>query len=80
LRGHTSGLAVPVFVVDAPGGGGKIPIQPDYLLSYQDGRALLRNFQGRRFRYNDPVVGPSATNGTSKARQPRRARKAATID
>ena len=55
LRGHTSGLAVPVFVVDAPGGGGKIPIQPNYLMSYQNGRALLRNFQSRQFRYDDPV-------------------------
>jgi lysine 2,3-aminomutase len=58
LRGHTSGLAVPVFVVDAPGGGGKIPIQPDYLLSYRDGHAQLRNFQGRRFGYDDPPVEP----------------------
>jgi lysine 2,3-aminomutase len=71
LRGHTSGLAVPVFVVDAPGGGGKIPIQPDYLLSYRNGRALLRNFQGRRFGYDDPP-GP----GAPKARRRRRARTA----
>ncbi len=56
LRGHTSGLAVPTFVVDAPGGGGKIPIQPDYLLSYQDGVAKLRNFQGRLFQYHDPAA------------------------
>jgi lysine 2,3-aminomutase len=71
LRGHTSGLAVPVFVVDAPGGGGKIPIQPDYLLSYRNGHALLRNFQGRRFSYDDPP-GP----GTQKMRRRRRARTA----
>ena len=54
LRGHTSGLAVPTYVIDAPGGGGKIPIQPQYLLGYEDGRATLRNYQGRRFEYDDP--------------------------
>lgn len=55
LRGHTSGLAVPTYVIDAPGGGGKIPIQPQYLIAYQNGRAVLRNFQGRIFEYGDPV-------------------------
>ncbi|MEA2625800.1 MAG: lysine 2,3-aminomutase [Candidatus Binatota bacterium] len=58
LRGHTSGLAVPTYVIDAPDGGGKVPLQPDYLLSYRGGRARLRNFQGRRFRYDDPVHAP----------------------
>jgi lysine 2,3-aminomutase len=53
LRGHTSGLAVPQFVVDAPGGGGKVPINPQYVLSYEDGRALLRNYQGRVYEAND---------------------------
>lgn len=53
LRGHTSGLAIPTYVVDAPGGG-KIPIQPQYLLSYTDGRATLRNYQGQLFEYDDP--------------------------
>lgn len=59
LRGHTSGLAVPTFVVDAPGGGGKIPITPDYLVSYdaEEGRAVLKNFQGREIEYLDPGVG-----------------------
>ncbi len=55
LRGHTSGLAIPTYVIDAPGGGGKIPIQPQYLLAYENGRAILRNFQGRIFQYDDPV-------------------------
>jgi lysine 2,3-aminomutase len=72
LRGHTSGLAVPVFVVDAPGGGGKIPIQPDYLLSYRNGHAVLRNFQGRRFGYDDPPSKPDKM----RARRPRKARSA----
>jgi len=55
LRGHTSGLAVPTYVIDAPEGGGKVPIQPQYLVSYRGGRAILRNFQHRVFDYLDPV-------------------------
>jgi len=55
LRGHTSGLAVPTYVIDAPEGGGKVPIQPQYLVSYRGGRAILRNFQHRIFDYLDPV-------------------------
>jgi lysine 2,3-aminomutase len=55
LRGHTSGLAVPTYVIDAPGGGGKVPIQPDYFRSYEAGQATIRNYQGRVFRYDDPV-------------------------
>ncbi len=57
LRGHISGLAVPTYVVDAPGGGGKIPVQPDYLLRYEpkSGRALLRNFAGKLYEYIEPL-------------------------
>jgi lysine 2,3-aminomutase len=56
LRGHTSGLAIPTYVVDAPGGGGKIPVGPKYLLAYEpeEGRAILRNFQGKVFEYIEP--------------------------
>ncbi len=46
LRGHTSGYAVPQFIVDAPGGGGKIPVMPNYLLSMSDHKIILRNFEG----------------------------------
>ncbi len=46
LRGHTSGFAVPTFVVDAPGGGGKIPVMPQYLISQGSKRVVLRNFEG----------------------------------
>ena len=59
LRGHTSGLAVPQFVVDAPGGGGKIPVNPQYLLAYENGRAKLRNFQGRIYESMDPTDLPT---------------------
>jgi lysine 2,3-aminomutase len=54
LRGHTSGYAVPVFVVDAPAGGGKIPLAPEYVAGRDGEDLLLRNFEGRLFRYPDP--------------------------
>jgi lysine 2,3-aminomutase len=53
LRGHTSGYAVPQFVIDAPGGGGKIPLLPDYYQGKRNGNIILRNFEGRRFLYPD---------------------------
>jgi lysine 2,3-aminomutase len=58
LRGHTSGLGIPTYVVDAPGGGGKIPVGPEYLLSYdkEKGKAVLRNFKGKVYEYSEPVV------------------------
>jgi lysine 2,3-aminomutase len=54
MRGHTSGLAVPAFVVDLPQGGGKVPLQPNYLLAQNDEELLLRNYEGRIFRYRKP--------------------------
>jgi lysine 2,3-aminomutase len=54
LRGHTTGYAVPQFVIDAPGGGGKIPLLPDYVLGREGDDLLLRNFEGGVYRYPDP--------------------------
>ncbi len=54
LRGHTSGLGVPTFVVDAPGGGGKIPIMPQYMISQSPTRVVLRNFEGGVYTYSEP--------------------------
>lgn len=51
LRGHTTGYAVPQFVVDAPGGGGKVPLNPDYLLEATEGEVRVRNYEGREFLY-----------------------------
>lgn len=51
LRGHTTGYAVPQFVIDAPGGGGKIPINPDYILEHTDEKIVLRNYEGQVFEY-----------------------------
>jgi lysine 2,3-aminomutase len=54
LRGHISGLAVPTFVVDAPGGGGKIPVMPNYMVSQHENKVVLRNFEGRIVAYEEP--------------------------
>lgn len=54
LRGHTTGLAVPQFCIDAPGGGGKVPILPQYLISMSDGKAIVRNFEGKICAYSQP--------------------------
>jgi lysine 2,3-aminomutase len=51
LRGHTSGLAVPTLVIDAPGGGGKIPIAPESIVSFDDKEIVVRNFRGQQYRY-----------------------------
>jgi len=51
LRGHTSGYAVPTYVIDAPGGGGKIPVGPNYLLSQAKGKYVLRNYKGKIYTY-----------------------------
>jgi lysine 2,3-aminomutase len=54
LRGHTTGYAAPTFVVDAPGGGGKVPLLPDHLVGRDGDDLLLRNFEGGIYRYPDP--------------------------
>ena len=55
LRGHTSGLCVPTFVVDAPGGGGKIPVMPNYIISQSPEKVVLRNFEGVITTYEQPT-------------------------
>ncbi|MBR5831444.1 MAG: lysine 2,3-aminomutase [Bacteroidales bacterium] len=54
LRGHTSGYAVPTFVVDAPGGGGKTPVMPNYVISQSPRKVILRNFEGVITTYTEP--------------------------
>lgn len=58
LRGHTTGYAVPTYVIDAPGGGGKVPVSPEYVLSRNADRVLIRNYEGKLFEY------PEAADGT----------------
>lgn len=57
LRGWTSGLAVPHFVIDSPGGGGKIPLLPEYVVQITDEEVVLRNYQGKIFRYRQTAEG-----------------------
>src|SRR5437773_4089590 len=64
LRGHTTGYAVPTFVIDAPGGGGKVPINPDYVLSRNADRVVFRNYEGKIFEY------PEAPDGTPLVETP----------
>jgi lysine 2,3-aminomutase len=56
LRGHTSGYAIPTYVIDAPGGGGKIPVMPNYLISYSDHKVVLRNYEGYITTYEEPLA------------------------
>ena len=59
LRGHTSGLAVPNFVIDAPGGGGKIPILPQYVIGRAGKNIILRNYRYEIFTYPDVEEDPA---------------------
>lgn len=54
LRGHTSGFAVPTYVIDAPGGGGKIPVMPNYIISWSTNKVILRNYEGVITTYEEP--------------------------
>ena len=56
LRGHTTGYAIPQFVIDGPGGGGKIPVNPNYVVDASNGHITLRNFEGEIFEYPDPTA------------------------
>ena len=66
LRGHTTGFAVPQFVIDAPQGGGKIPVNPNYVEAIRDGQVILRNFEDRVYQYpagaDQPVKTPIPRN------------------
>jgi lysine 2,3-aminomutase len=65
LRGHTTGYAVPQFVIDAPGGGGKVPINPEYVLSKNEERVVIRNFEGKVFEYPEAVDGTPLIDGAT---------------
>ena len=91
LRGHTSGYAVPTYVIDAPGGGGKIPVMPNYLICYSDHKVVLRNYEGYITTYEEPetykkhdVVGvpvlPARAVGARPVGHPRPARGRADVD
>src|SRR5690606_36890949 len=74
LRGHTTGYAVPTYVIDAPGGGGKIPLIPDYVVGREGDDLLLTNFENGLYRYRDPggqvglgKAGPAASPDSGKS-------------
>ena len=66
LRGHTTGYGVPTYVIDAPGGGGKVPVSPEYVLSRNADRVVIRNYEGKVFEY------PEAADGTPTFDAPKR--------
>jgi lysine 2,3-aminomutase len=59
LRGHTTGYAVPQFVIDAPGGGGKVPVSPGYVLYHDKEKVVLRNYEGKVFEYPEKPGQPN---------------------
>src|SRR3954466_16016969 len=65
LRGHTTGYAVPQYVIDAPGGGGKVPVNPEYVLCKNADRVVIRNYEGKIFEY------PEAADGTPQFAAPK---------
>ena len=69
LRGHTSGLAVPEFVVDVPGGGGKVPIMPQYLISQSDKKVVVRNYEGYITSYPQPELTDCTCSTTEAVRK-----------
>jgi lysine 2,3-aminomutase len=78
LRGHTSGLAIPAFVIDAPGGGGKIPLLPQYVLGRNGNQIILRNYKYDIFTYPDvedeakgPAPGVEKRFSRKKSRTPK---------
>ncbi|MDH4270050.1 MAG: KamA family radical SAM protein [Dehalococcoidia bacterium] len=69
MRGHTSGLAIPTFVIDLPQGGGKIPLQPNYILAQTESELVLRNYEERIFHYRNPTK-PACPEMTAEVSYP----------
>jgi lysine 2,3-aminomutase len=70
LRGHTTGYAVPQYVIDAPGGGGKVPVNPEYVLSHNNDRVVIRNFEGKVFEYPEAADGTPLVVPPTKIEEP----------
>lgn len=75
LRGHTTGYAVPTYVIDAPGGGGKVPVNPEYVLSRNRDRVVLRNYEGRIFEYIEGATDAPAYKVSENFEAPRHPRR-----
>jgi lysine 2,3-aminomutase len=70
LRGHTTGYAVPTYVIDAPGGGGKIPVNPEYVLCHNDDRVVVRNYEGKIFEYPEAADGTPLVDAPTEIEEP----------
>jgi lysine 2,3-aminomutase len=70
LRGHTTGYAVPQYVIDAPGGGGKVPVNPDYVLSRNADRVVIRNYEGKIFEYPEAADGSPLVAAPKEIEEP----------
>jgi len=70
LRGHTTGYAVPSYVIDAPGGGGKVPVSPEYVLSRNCERVLIRNYEGKIFEYPEAADGSPLFKSAADFQEP----------
>jgi len=70
LRGHTTGYGVPQFVIDAPGGGGKVPVNPLYVLSHNTERVVIRNFEGKVFEYIEAPDGSPLMPAPTEIEEP----------
>jgi len=66
LRGFTSGYAIPQFVIDAPGGGGKVPVNPDYVVYHDAEKIVIRNFEGEIFEYPEWSPQPVSNHHESE--------------
>ncbi|MFY8215786.1 MAG: KamA family radical SAM protein, partial [Chthoniobacterales bacterium] len=67
LRGHTTGYGIPQFVIDAPGGGGKVPVNPGYVLYHDAEKVVIRNYEGRIFEYPEPSGATASNSGVRGA-------------
>jgi lysine 2,3-aminomutase len=70
LRGHTTGYAVPQYVIDAPGGGGKVPVNPEYVLSRNADRVVIRNYEGKIFEYPEAADGTPLIEAPAEIEEP----------
>ena len=70
LRGHTTGYAVPQYVIDAPGGGGKVPVNPEYVLSRNADRVVIRNYEGKIFEYPEGADGNPLAPAPAEIEEP----------
>src|SRR5438128_7337423 len=70
LRGHTTGYAVPQYVIDAPGGGGKVPINPEYILSRNEDGVIIRNYEGTIFAYPEAADGTPLVSAPAEMEEP----------